>query len=307
MWNGAEMVEDDSLIALFPGQGSQFVGMGRKLVQRFPEASDTFDEVSNAVNKDVRALCWASTASELARTENAQLAIFTFSIAAWRVAFARSFQLVPGTVAGHSVGAVAAAVACGYLSLADGARLVQARGQIMGSVPRLGSMIAISATSADAVGEVLRLAPTFGLDVAARNGPRQIVLSGPLPGIESARAHFGARSRVLDVSNAFHSRIMEPVVHRWEQVVRAAPFKEERRLRYIASTSGEAAESVSDAADDLLHGLRDTVRWDLVIGNPSRTSWVVLGSGSALARFGRGLVARTAILSIDDSFQGGSR
>ena len=291
-------------IGLFPGQGSQFVGMGAGLVGRFTEAAAVFDEASDAIDTDLRALCWQSSATELAATENAQLAIAVCSVAAWRVWIASRRGAEPEAVAGHSVGALPAAMASGHLALRDGMRLVRTRAQLMGGVPRTGSMLAVSVTSDTMLQDVLASADRFSLDIAARNGARQIVLSGSIGGVEAAKAYFGARSRTLDVSNGFHSRVMDPVVDAWSRAVADAVFVDGDGPAYVASTTGRTASNTADVTRDLNAGLRRTVRWDLVIGDATRTRWITFGPGGALGRFGRKLIRVDDITNVDDSFVG---
>ncbi|MDN4640410.1 ACP S-malonyltransferase [Agreia sp. PsM10] len=291
-----------SSIGLFPGQGSQFVGMGAGLAGRFAEAAAVFDEASDAIDTDLRALCWQSSATELAATENAQLAIVVCSVAAWRVWAAGRHGTEPAAVAGHSVGALPAAMASGHLTLRDGIRLVRTRAQLMGGVPRTGSMLAVSVTSDTMLQDVLANADRLSLDVAARNGARQVVLSGSIGGIEAAKAYFGARSRTLDVSNGFHSRVMDPVVDAWSRAVADTAFADGDGPAYVASTTGRMASSTADVTRDLITGLRRTVRWDLVIGDATRNRWITFGPGGALARFGRGLIRADDITNVDDSF-----
>ena len=291
-------------IGLFPGQGSQFVGMGAGLVGRFTEAAAVFDEASDAIDTDLRALCWQSSATELAATENAQLAIAVCSVAAWRVWTASRRDAEPEAVAGHSVGALPAAMASGHLALRDGMRLVRTRAQLMGGVPRTGSMLAVSVTSDTMLQDVLANADRFSLDIAARNGARQIVLSGSIGGVEAAKAYFGARSRTLDVSNGFHSRVMDPVVDAWSRAVADAVFVDGDGPAYVASTTGRTASNTADVTRDLNAGLRRTVRWDLVIGDATRTRWITFGPGGALGRFGRKLIRVDDITNVDDSFVG---
>lgn len=298
-------------IGLFPGQGSQFVGMGAGLVGRFVEAAAVFDEASDAIDTDLRALCWQSSAAELAATENAQLAIAVCSVAAWRVWTANRHDAEPEAVAGHSVGALPAAMASGHLTLRDGIRLVRTRAQLMGGVPRTGSMLAVSVTSDTMLQDVLANADRFSLDIAARNGARQVVLSGSVGGVEAAKAYFGARSRALDVSNGFHSRVMDPVVDAWSDAVAEAAFSDGEGAdgegpAYVSSTTGRVASNTADVTRDLITGLRRTVRWDLVIGDATRARWITFGPGGALARFGRGLVRADDITNVDDSFVGAS-
>jgi malonyl CoA-acyl carrier protein transacylase len=163
-------------------------------------------------------------------------------------------------------------------------------------------MVAVSVTSETMAQDVLASAERFELDVAARNGARQVVLSGGIPAIEAAKAHFGARARVLQVSNGFHSRLMDPIVDEWARAVAATVFHEADGPAYVASTTGETAVDPADVRADLVAGLRHTVRWDAVIGDESRSRWITFGTAGALARFGRGVIRSEAITTVDDTF-----
>ncbi|MEY9926780.1 [acyl-carrier-protein] S-malonyltransferase [Catenulispora sp. GP43] len=242
--------------ALFPGQGSQTPGMGRAFALARPEAAAVFDEACDVLGLDMRALCWESAPQELAATHNAQPALVTAAVAAWRVLEAHGVRAA--AAAGHSVGAVAALVAAGWLPFSDAVRLVRLRGELMAGAPGRGGMCAVIATGTERA-DALQTADRHGLDLAADNSPRQCVVSGDLDAVHAFAAELGARTRLLDVSHAFHSRLMAPVAERWKSAV------SELRLTAGAPvgllTTGEFSGDPAEVAADLAATLCAPVRW----------------------------------------------
>ncbi|HET9233005.1 MAG TPA: ACP S-malonyltransferase, partial [Candidatus Eisenbacteria bacterium] len=199
-------------VFLFPGQGSQFVGMGAALARAFPEAAATFAEANEALGFDLAHLCFEGPETELVKTKNAQPAILTHSVAALRVLRARGVE--PRAAAGHSLGEYSAYVAAGSLSLADAARLVRRRGELMydAGLERPGTMAAVLGLDAEVVA-ALTSEITEGVVAPANfNSPGQVVVSGDPAAVEAmmalARARGAKRAVPLNVSGAFHSPLM---------------------------------------------------------------------------------------------------
>ncbi|MDH6135319.1 [acyl-carrier-protein] S-malonyltransferase [Kitasatospora sp. MAA4] len=267
--------------ALFPGQGSQTPGMGKALALAHPVAAACFDEASEALGLDLRELCWDAPPARLAETQNAQPALLTAAVATWRVLEERGVELT--ATAGHSVGAVAALVAANSLSFHQAIKLIRLRGELMASAPGEGGMCAVVATGADRM-EALVAVERFGLDVAADNSPRQFVAAGDLATVRAFAAELGARAKLLDVSHAFHSRLMAPVADRWAEAVRAAEITDATVPVGLVAT-GSFSTAADDLAKDLTAALCAPVRWqDLMteLGSENGAPLVALGPAQAL-------------------------
>lgn len=197
---------------LFPGQGSQSVGMGSTLCRTYPAARARFEEASDILGFDLLRLCTEGPEDELRKTHTTQPALFVKSLAAWEVV---KDVLHPDFAAGHSLGEYSALAAAGAISFADGVRAVRKRGQLMwdSGVKRPGTMAAILGMSAEDVDSICIEARAAGVVQPANlNSPGQIVISGETPAVERAveiAQQRGARkAMLLNVSGAFHSALM---------------------------------------------------------------------------------------------------
>jgi len=211
---------------LFPGQGSQVIGMSRELAERYPSAMRVFDEASDAISLDLKRLSWDGPQSELDLTANTQPALLVASIAALRAADEAGGRLAePAAVLGHSLGEFSALVAGGALALADAARLVRRRGELMQAADPSGGMLAVIGMDADAIAGAIA---NTGMVVANDNAPGQVVISGPREDFDSATAALkaaGAKRVIpLRTSAAFHSPAMRAVAPDLAAALRAATW-----------------------------------------------------------------------------------
>ena len=287
---------------LFPGQGSQQIGMGKALAETFDDARRTFDEANAALGFDLRALCWAGPEDELARTANAQPAILTASIAALRAARARGLAEDGVILAGHSLGEFTALVAGGALAFADALRLVRKRGELMQAADASGGMAAVLGLDAEAVDGAIR---GTGVVVANDNAPGQIVVSGPLAALPEATERLKAagakRVLPLKVSGAFHSPAMRAVAHDLARAIAATPFA---TLRHpvIANVDAQPHDDARDFPALLVRQVHSPVQWVASMrraAGEGATTFVEFGAGSVLTGLVKRILpdARTANVS----------
>ena len=252
---------------LFPGQGSQYIGMGADFCAEFAVASQTFEEASDALGIDVAKLCFEGEAATLALTANAQPAILTTSVAALRVVLEET-ETRPDLLAGHSLGEFTALVASGCLRFRDAVRIVRKRGEFMQKAvpPGVGKMAAVLGLTSQEVSELC--AEVAGEKVVVSpanfNSPTQTVISGEAGAVEAASQiakEKGARRVVeLEVSAPFHCSLMEPAAVRLREVIAKADL---HPMKYPVVTNTEATANSDPARveDILVEQVVSPVRW----------------------------------------------
>lgn len=253
---------------LFPGQGSQYVGMGQDLYKAYLEARAIFDQADDVLGFALSDLCFSGPEETLNDTLNTQPAIFVTSLATLRALKSNRLQ-APGFVAGHSLGEYSALVAAGAMDFAAGLQLVRERGRLMKEAGERspGGMAAVLGLEAETVDGVCRQAEeeTGGvIQVANYNSPGQIVISGDFRtrdvAVELAKAKGARRVVLLAVSIASHSPLMECIADEFRQAVEAVEFRVPT-VPVVANVSAAPLENVEAIREELVQQLTSPVRW----------------------------------------------
>jgi [acyl-carrier-protein] S-malonyltransferase len=300
-------VADNQIAFLFPGQGSQAVGMGKDLAQRYPVAKQAFEEADEALGAELSQLCFEGPEDQLRLTENTQPAILTVSVAAWRVLSEKGIK--PAFVAGHSLGEYSAHVAAGTLSFTDGVRAVRNRGKYMQeAVPvGTGSMAAIVGMSIDAVTTLCANAAQGEVcEPANINSPDQIVISGSTGAIERAvklaEERGAKRAKMLQVSAPFHCSLMKPAQDRLAKDLEALNFSAPQ-VPVIANVYAKPVEDEVSAREALIRQVTGSVKWSesiqLLIARGVQT-FVEVGPGKVLCGLMRQIDRTKKALNVDD-------
>ncbi|HEX5814260.1 MAG TPA: ACP S-malonyltransferase [Methylomirabilota bacterium] len=295
------------LAFVFPGQGSQAVGMGKAFHDASPAARAVFEQADAALGVPLTRVMFEGPERELALTANTQPAVLTASVAAAAACAERG--LTPALVAGHSLGEYSALVVAGALQLADAVRVVRKRGELMQeAVPvGTGAMAAIMGLSLDAVEAVCReSAQGEVVEIANINSAAQIVIAGHARAVERAVALAGQRggkkSVLLPVSAPFHCALMKPAADRLAAELRgvtvAAP-----RIPVVRNVDAGVTRSASDVVPLLLSQVASPVRWtDCVarLAAEGATTFVEVGPGRVLTALTRRIVDGARALSVED-------
>ena len=278
-----------SIAFLFPGQGSQAIGMSKDLAEQYPIARQTFEEADDALGHKLSQLCFEGPEDELRLTEVTQPAILTASVAAWRVV--NENGLKPRFVAGHSLGEYSAHVAAGTLSFTDAVRTVRNRGKYMQeAVPiGIGAMAAILGMEFDKVAAVCRDAAGGEVcEPANINSQEQIVISGHTAAVERATKladERGAkRAKILQVSAPFHCSLMKPAQDRLAADLASITFSKPA-VGVVCNVDAELLEDADRSRGALIRQVTGSVKWEqsmrLLIAQGVDT-FVELGPGKVL-------------------------
>jgi [acyl-carrier-protein] S-malonyltransferase len=292
---------------LFPGQGSQSVGMGRELAAMYPVAQETFDEADAALGYKLSQLCWEGPEEKLRMTEVTQPAILTVSVAAFRVL--REKGIAPKFVAGHSLGEYSAHVAAGTLMFEDAVQIVRDRGKFMQeAVPAgQGAMAAVLALGLPELDKVCAEAAQGEVVSPANiNSPGQIVISGTKAAVERAaelaKQRGAKRAVMLPVSAPFHCALMQPAQDRLAARLQSATFHP-MNLPLVTNVDAEMIQSPEKARDALVRQVTGPVRWtdciQALIAKDVQT-FVEVGPGTVLCGLMRQIDRAKTCLNAED-------
>lgn len=255
-----------NIAILFPGQGSQYAGMGKKLFSRHESVRKLFQAASDVLGTDMEKLCFEGPADVLNSTQNTQPALVLSSVAAYR-AFREETGLSPVVMAGHSIGEISALVCAEAMSFADGIKLARARGQAMAECSRPGEtgMAAVVKLERPVVEEICSRLPGYGetFVIANFNSAAQLVLSGAVDALARAEAALkerGASYIPLRVSGAFHSPYMRPAAEKFRAIISAVQLRQPK-IPVIANVDAKPYTANSDIADALVRQISQPVLW----------------------------------------------
>jgi [acyl-carrier-protein] S-malonyltransferase len=291
---------------IFPGQGSQNVGMGKALAESFPRAMAVFEQADQVLGTRLSSLCFDGPEEELMLTTVTQPAILTTSIAILRVA--ESAGVKPDFVAGHSLGEYSAFVASGSLEFTQAVRLVRERGRFMQeAVPAgVGAMAAITGCQAQLVEAACNEASVRGVCSAANlNSPNQTVIAGHKSAVEYAvellKERGARKATMLPVSAPFHCELMRPAAERLEPLLQQASFSD-LGVPLVSGIDAEVITSGEQARQCLVRQVASPVRWKdsvLRLIQEGVTRFVEIGPGRVLSGLVRQIDRTSEVINID--------
>lgn len=248
---------------VFPGQGSQAVGMGRELSETYPIARETFEEADSTLGFSLSQLMWNGPAEELNGTLNTQPALYVHSVAAWRTFMIHDREFRPSVVAGHSLGELSALTASGALPFPDGLRLVRTRGELMKRAGERnpGGMAAILGMDIPTLEQLCAEASTKDeiVQVANDNCPGQVVISGHKPALERLTANM-KRMKMLPVSIAAHSPLMASIQAEWDAAVDSCAM-EQPQIPVVGNVQAKPMHTAEELRADIKAQMQSRVRW----------------------------------------------
>ena len=289
---------------LFPGQGSQVVGMGRSFYDASPAARAVFEEANDALGFDLTKVVFEGPEADLALTANTQPAVLTVSVAAARVCVERGLN--PSLGAGHSLGEYSALVAAGALRFADAVRVVRKRGEFMQqAVPvGTGAMAAIMGLELPAVEAICKDAARGEVvEIANINSSGQIVVAGHTSAVERAVALAGKKSVMLPVSAPFHSSLMAPAGERLAGELAAVPVSDPT-FAVVRNVDAGVTRRAADVKPFLLRQVASPVRWTECVQRlqaEGATAFVEVGPGRVLTGLLRRILDGARGQSIEDT------
>ena len=291
---------------VFPGQGSQYVGMGKEIYENFDVDREVFKEASDALGYDLADLCFNGPVEELNKTFKTQPCILTVSIALYRVLFSKGIK--PSVVAGHSLGEYSALVAAEVLSFGDAIKLTEKRGQFMQEavLEGKGLMAAILGLERNKVDEICRLLKTGYASPANYNCPGQIVIAGEKTAIEEAInlcKDAGAKRAVpLSVSVPSHCALMTDASQRLSELLDKLEFKNPV-IPIVNNADARFLDNIESIKTSLVRQISSPLLWEdsvMAIADSGIDTFIEVGPGKVLSGLIKRIVPETRVLNVED-------
>jgi [acyl-carrier-protein] S-malonyltransferase len=292
---------------IFPGQGAQYIGMGKELFQNIEVCKNIFDIADKELNFELSKLCFEGTESELNITENTQPAILTTSIAALMAL--REHGIKCDVTAGLSLGEYSALVCSGSMDFRDAVKLVKKRGRFMQeAVPMgIGTMAAILGLDANSVYESCTEARSSGIaEIANLNCPGQIVIAGEIAAVEHAleiaKEKGAKRVMLLSVSAPFHTSMLKPAAEKLEMELKNINI-EDFTIPLMTNVNGDYVKSKEDIKDNLKLQVMSSVLWETIIRNMIKDgvdTFVEIGPGKVLSGFVKKIDRKLTVINVED-------
>jgi len=290
---------------VFPGQGSQYIGMGRDLYEKYDVVKKVFDEFDFILEKKLSKLCFEGNEEDLKQTLNSQPAILAVSIAAYEVLKANS-NLVPDYLAGHSLGEYSALYAGGVINLQEIIKLVQKRAELMSEAPS-GSMTAILGMDDEKIEQLVNEASSEGIICAANyNTPDQTVISGETKAVERANElakELGAKRVIpLAVSGGFHSPLMKPIAEKFEKYVNNTNVND-AGINIITNVDAKPTVDKAEFSSKMIKQIYSSVYWKQTITYMVEQGvdiFVEIGPGKVLSGMIRKICKTASVYNVSD-------
>jgi len=300
--------KDDRLAFVFPGQGSQYVGMGKDLLEKFA-VKDFYERASEILGFEIKELMLSGPEERLMLTENAQPAIFLDSVVKFHI-LAEVLKIKPAIAAGHSLGEYSALVSSGVITLEDGLRLIRYRGKLMQeAAPRgEGAMVAIIGLEYEKINQICEKIKGV-VEVANYNSPNQIVISGQKEAVHKAAnkaREAGAKTIELRVSGPFHSSLMRPAQEKLAEMIGKVSFKRPA-FPVISTVSGEPEKNPLRIKRLLIKQATSPVRWvDYMkrIAQLGIKKTIEVGPGNVLKKLNQQILPQLEHLEFKEAVEG---
>lgn len=295
---------DKKVAFIFPGQGAQYVGMGKDFYEAYSIVRETFEEANDLLGFDLSKLMFEGPADELTLTKSSQIAIYVMSVALWRVLKQELPEIEPSVVAGLSLGEYSALTVSGRLSFKDGVRLVRARGEYMyeAGVKSPGTMAVALGMKPEEVRTIV--SPINGVWVANLNCPGQVVISGTVKGIEKAsillKEKGAKRVLPLDVSGSFHSGLMDEAKQRLQEKIDEIELRESS-VGLVMNVPGDFV-SESEIRKNMIEQVVAPVYWEKGVRKMEENGielFIEIGPGKTLSGMNRKIGVNAKTLSME--------